>query len=222
MIVSVSGACSKAGKTAAAVSLVEALDHSAVAVKFTTTEDVFKRCPRGSPCVVCDIEEPFRLVEDPGVLLKSGTDTDRLAAAGANRVIWAIAKRSHADEAWAAVRSGRRGDEPVVIEGSTIVGIARPDANVFVVHPFLAPERWKSGSEDLVRSADLVVVNIRAKERRAPAQSVISALERHRDGREIRVANVTRPLAEWAPDLLSRLDVPSPNEDLARAEPRLR
>ena len=62
-----------------------------------------------------------------------------------------------------------------------------------------------------------MVVNIRAKERRAPAQSVISALERYRDGREIRVANVTRPLAEWAPDLLSRLDVPSPNEDLARA-----
>ncbi len=217
MIVSVSGACSRAGKTAAAVSLVEALPRSTVAVKFTTTEDLFEHCPRGTPCVVCDIEEPFRLVEDPEVLSQTGTDTDRLAAAGARRVIWAIAKQSHADEAWAAVRNGLRGDETVVIEGSTVVGIARPDANVFVVHPFLAPERWKAGSEALVRSADLVVVNIHAKERRAPAQSVISALERHRDGREIRVANVTRPLGEWAPDLLSRLETPSLNEDLARA-----
>jgi hypothetical protein len=115
------------------------------------------------------------------------------------------------------VRSGLRGDEPVVIEGSTVVGIARPDAKVFVVHPFLAPERWKAGSEDLIRSADLVVVNVHAKERRAPAQSVISALERHRGGREIRMANVTRPLGEWAPDLLSRLGEPSSNEALARA-----
>jgi hypothetical protein len=68
-----------------------------------------------------------------------------------------------------------------------------------------------------VRSADMVVVNIHAKERRPPAQSVISAIEKHRGGREIRVANVTRPIAEWAPDLQKHLDVPSLNEDLARA-----
>jgi hypothetical protein len=218
MIVTVSGACSRAGKTAAAVSLVEAFpSRSAVAVKFTTTEDVFKRCPRGTPCVVCDIEEPFRLIEDPEVLRQPGTDTDRLSAAGAGRVVWVIAKREHASTAWAAVRSSLRGDVPVVIEGSTVVGIARPDWNVFVVHPFLAPERWKAGSEDLVRSAEVVVVNIRAKERRAPAQSVIAALERWRGGREIRVANVTRPIAEWAPELRSRLSAFSFNEDLARA-----
>jgi len=218
MIVTVSGACSRAGKTAAAVSLVEACPaHSAVAVKFTTTEDVFKRCPRGTACVVCDIAEPFRIIEDPEVLRQAGTDTDRLAAAGAARVVWAIAKREHAPTAWTTVRESLRGDEPLVVEGSTIVGIAKPDWNVFVVHPFLAPERWKAGSEDLVRSADMVVVNIHAKERRAPAQSVISALEKHRGGREIRVANVTRPIAEWAPDLQKHLDVPSWNEDLARA-----
>jgi hypothetical protein len=218
MIVTVSGACSRAGKTAAAVSLVEAIpSRNAVAVKFTTTDDVFERCPRGKPCVVCDIEVPFRLIEDPQVLHEAGTDTQRLSAAGARRVVWVIAKRTHAPEAWGTVRSSLRGDEPVVIEGSTVVGIARPDRNVFVVHPFLAPERWKAGSEDLVRAADVVVVNIRAKERRAPAQSVIAALERWRGGREIRVANVTRPIAEWAPDLQSRLAEHSFNEDLARA-----
>ena len=218
MIVTVSGACSRAGKTAAAVSLVEAFPSGhAVAVKFTTAEDVFKRCPRGTPCVVCDIEEPFRLIEDPEVLHQAGTDTARLSAAGARRVVWVVAKRQHAEAAWSIVRSSLRADEPVVIEGSSVVALARPDCNVFVVHPFLAPERWKAGSEDLVRSADVVVVNIRAKERRAPAQSVISALERWRGGREIRVANVTRPIAEWAPDLQSRLAAPSFNEDLARA-----
>src|SRR4029450_5300992 len=116
-----------------------------------------------------------------------------------------------------AIRQPLGGGEPIVIEGSTIVGIARPDWNVFVVHPFLAPERWKPGSDELVRSADMVVFTTRANERRAPAQSVISALERQRGGREIRVANVTRPIAEWAPDLQKHLEVPSLNEDLARA-----
>ena len=216
MIVTVSGACSRAGKTAAAVALVEAQPRgSAIAVKFTTTEDVFKRCPRGTPCVVCDIDVPFRIVQDEATLRQPGTDTDRLAAAGALRVVWAIAKREHAAAAWAAVKT-TLGDAPVVIEGSSIVEIAQPDVNVFVVHPFLAPERWKAGSDRLVRSADLVVVNIHSNERRAPAQSVISALEQRRGGLEIRVANVTRPLAEWAPDLLRRL-VPSFDEDLARA-----
>ena len=78
---------------------------SASAVKFTTTEDVFERCPRGTPCVVCDIDVPFRIVDDPAVLAEAGTDTDRLGRAGARRVLWAIAKEHAAEAAWRAVRS---------------------------------------------------------------------------------------------------------------------
>ena len=64
-----SGACSRSGKTACAVSILEALPRGeTVAVKFTTTEDVFERCPRGTPCVVCDIDVPFRLIEDAAIL----------------------------------------------------------------------------------------------------------------------------------------------------------
>ncbi len=205
MIVSVSGACSRSGKTAAAVALLQALPRdSAVAVKFTTTEDTFVRCPRGTPCVVCDIDVPFRLIEDPAVLREAGTDTDRLAAAGARRVVWAIAKASAAPEAWEAVRARLDGG-PVVIEGSTVAGLARPDLRLFVAHPFLLPERWKPTTPALVASADLVVVNCPAGERRQPSPAVLAALARHRKGREVRVADVTRPLAEWAPEVLERL-----------------
>ncbi len=205
MIVSVSGACSRSGKTAVAVALLEALPrHSAVAVKFTTTEDTFVRCPRGTPCVVCDIDVPFRLVEDPAVLREPGTDTDRLAAAGARRVLWAIAKASAAPQAWAAVRKRLDGG-PVVMEGSTVVGLARPQVHLFVAHPFLLPERWKPTTPTLVESADLVVVNCPAGERGQPSPSVLAALARHRRGREVRVADVARPLAEWAPEILERL-----------------
>lgn len=203
MLISVSGACSRAGKTAAAVSLLQALP-GASAVKFTTTEDTFTRCPRGTPCVVCDIDVPFRLVEDPGILRQPGTDTDRLAAAGARRVLWVIAKPLVAWAAWNAVRA-RIDSATVVMEGSTIVALARPDLHVFVAHPFLLPERWKPTSPALVSSADLVVVNRPAKERRSPSASVLAALERQRDGRALTVADVTRPLVEWAPDIVARL-----------------
>jgi hypothetical protein len=204
VIVSVSGATSRAGKTALAVSLLRALPAgTAVAVKFTTTEDVFERCPRGSPCVVCDIDAPFRLVEDAETLGQSGTDTRRLGDAGARRVVWAIARASHVEAAWTAVRMRIGGAEQVVMEGSTIVDTARPDLLLFVLHPFLSPARWKPTSAALLARADAVIVNRPAAETREPSSAVLDAVAAQRAG-DVRVADVTTPLADWAPDLLAR------------------
>ncbi len=82
---------------------------------------------------------------------------------------WAIARRSAAPGFWAScsvLAAARR----VVMEGSTIVEVARPDLLLFVAHPFLPPERWKQGSTELLARADAVVVNCPAGERahRAP------------------------------------------------------
>src|SRR5262245_8502222 len=148
-LVSVSGAASRAGKTSLAVTLLRSLPpSSAVAVKFTTTEDVFERCPRGTPCVVCDIDVPFRIVEDARVLDEPGTDTARLAGAGARRVIWAISRASAVRAAWSRVAGMAEG--LAVMEGSTIVDVARPDLLLFVAHPFLQPARWKATSAPLI------------------------------------------------------------------------
>lgn len=205
VLVSVSGACSRAGKTSLAVTLLRALPPgSATALKFTTTEDVFKRCPRGAPCVVCDIDVPFRIVQDPCVLRESGTDTDRLAAAGAARVVWCIAKTSAAGRAWRAVRR-LVGEGIVVLEGSTVVDLARPDLLLFVLHPFLSVSRWKPTSGPLLRRADAVIVNLPARDTRPPAPAVLAEVERHRGRSDTRVADVSRPLAEWAPDIAERL-----------------
>jgi hypothetical protein len=206
-IVSVSGACSRAGKTALAVTLLGAVPPgTAAAVKFTTTEDVFQRCPRGAPCVVCDIDVPFRIVEDEGTLREPGTDTDRLAEAGARRVIWAIAKDSAAAAAWRRVEEMLAKEELAVMEGSTVVGLARPALRAFVVHPHLSVERWKPTSGGLIADADVVVVNRPAGDARPPDPQVLSAVERFRGGRGVHVADVTRPLAEWAPELQAGLD----------------
>jgi hypothetical protein len=163
---------------------------------------VFERCPRGTTCVVCDIDVPFRIVEDKAVLDEAGTDTERMGRAGARRVLWAITKQHAAAAAWRAVLSRIEPGATVVMEGSTVVGLAKPDRNVFVVHPFLSPERWKPTSTGLIAGADLVVVNRPAAEERAPSPEVVAELERHRGSRGFVVADVTRPAREWAGSLL--------------------
>jgi hypothetical protein len=204
-LVSVSGPCSRSGKTALLATLLRALGPGrAAAVKFTTTDDVFERCPRGAPCVVCDIDVPFRVVTDERTLGEAGTDTDRMARAGASRVIWAIARASAAAAAWAQVQR-MIGDGLAVMEGSTVVPLARPDLGLFVVHPFLSPERWKPTSPALIAGSDLVVVNRPAAEGRPPSADVQAALRAHRNHGAVLTADVTRPLADWAPALQARL-----------------
>jgi hypothetical protein len=209
-LLSISGACSRSGKTAAAVSLLRAAGPSAVAVKFTTTEDVFERCPRGTVCVVCDIEVPFRVIEDRAVLAQAGTDTARLAEAGAARVLWAIARRSAAAEAWEVVRRRIAAAPVVIMEGSSIVSIARPQHHVFVAHPWLSPERWKPTVAACLATADTVVVNRPQSDPRPPAPEVMAALARH--GARPVVADVTDPAARWAGSLAIALAAEEPLE----------
>jgi molybdopterin-guanine dinucleotide biosynthesis protein len=204
-IVSVSGACSRAGKTAVAETFLRALPHgAAAAVKFTTTEDVFERCPRGSVCAVCDIDVPFRIEIDPAVLREPGTDTDRLAAAGARPVVWAIARAAAAPQAWMAVERMLEATPLAILEGSTVVeqGLARAELRLFVAHRSMPPDRWKPTSAALIEAADRVVIHTAGP---APSSRVVDALDAlgARDKRVI--ADATRPLREWAPDLDRRL-----------------
>ena len=89
-----------------------------------------------------------------------------------------------------------------MMEGSRVVSFAKPERNVFVVHPFLSPERWKPTSPGLIAEADLVVVNRPASEQRAPSAEVVAEIERHRGSRGYIVVDVTRPAREWAGSLL--------------------
>jgi hypothetical protein len=173
-------------------------------VKFTTTEDVFERCPRGAPCIVCDIDVPFRIVSDEATLREPGTDTDRLAAAGASEVVWTIAKQAALDEAWGAT-TRKIGGRACVIEGSTVVERAAPDLLIFVVHPFLSPTRWKPTSGPLLARADCVVLNRPAAESREPRADVLAAIAAFRPVSDVRIVDVAQPLGLWAPDILQRL-----------------
>jgi hypothetical protein len=201
-VVSVSGTCSRAGKTALAETVLRALPRGdAFAVKFTTTDDVFERCPRGTTCVVCDIDVPFRIVDDPATLGAPHTDTARLAGAGASGVLWVIARRNAIDRAWSALEQRLPAHGVTVLEGSTIVPRIEPELRLFVAHPFLSPARWKPTSTALVATSHAVVVNRPQAETRAPSPEVLAALA----PAAVRVADVTAPLDTWAPDLFARL-----------------
>lgn len=204
----VAGSSSRAGKTALAETVLRGLGGRAAAVKFTTTDDVFERCPRGTTCIVCDIDVPFKVVRDDATLLESGTDTARLKAATEGPVLWTIARKSMGALAWEATRlllDQQRGEaRGLVVEGSTVASLCSPDFTFFVVHPFLSPARWKDGTRELMGRADCVVVNRQASEGREPASEVMAAIHEARPY-DRRVADVLEPLDTWAGDLLPRL-----------------
>jgi hypothetical protein len=152
---------------------------------------------------VCDIDVPFRIVRDPAVLRQPGTDTDRLAAAGAREVVWAIARAAAAPLAWSAVTRLLGDGALAVLEGSTVVeqGLARPALRIFVAHRSMPPEKWKPTSAALVAASHCVVVHTAGP---APSPRVLSALDAM-GARARLVADVTRPLRGWAPDVERRL-----------------
>jgi hypothetical protein len=210
----VAGSSSRAGKTALAETVLRALGGRAAAVKFTTTDDIFEKCPRGTTCIVCDIDVPFKVVRDDATLGEAGTDTARLQAATAGPVLWTIARKSVAPRAWqATVRlldqaradaKMRADDAGLVVEGSTVASLCAPDFTFFVVHPFLSPERWKDGTHELIGRANCVVINRQAVEKREPSPAVMAAVNEARPY-DLRVADVLEPLDTWAGDLLPRL-----------------
>jgi molybdopterin-guanine dinucleotide biosynthesis protein len=216
----VAGSSSRAGKTALSESVLRGLGSRAAALKFTTTDDVFERCPRGTACIVCDIDVPFKVVRDAATLGEPGTDTARLQAATAGPVLWTIARKSVAAQAFQATRrflelartdalNTAWADEGLVIEGSTVVSLCAPDFTFFVVHPFLSPERWKDGSRELIGRADCVVINRPSAESRAPGAEVMAAIHEARPY-DLRVVDVLQPLDTWAGDLLPRLRMAGP------------
>ena len=201
----VAGSSSRAGKTALSETILKSLGNAA-AVKFTTTDDVFEKCPRGTACIVCDIDVPFKIVRDAATLNEEGTDTARLKAATLGPVVWTIARKSAAVEAWRATEKLLEPSrtEGLVIEGSTVASLCAPDFVFFVVHPFLSPARWKDGTREILGRADCVVVNRAAHESREPGPDVMAAIHEARPY-DLRVADVLSPLDTWAGDLLPRL-----------------
>src|SRR5215472_9087619 len=96
-------------------------DHGASALKVADAAGI---CGRGASCGVCETvsaRAPSRIITSPGAINKHGTDTWRLAQAGAISVAWVITLRSGAPEAvqHAIDHLQADGANNVLIEGTT-------------------------------------------------------------------------------------------------------
>jgi molybdopterin-guanine dinucleotide biosynthesis protein len=134
-------------------------DHGASALAVADAAGI---CGRGASCGVCETVSarvPSRTVTSSGAILKPGTDTWRLATAGAVAVAWVIALR---DAAPAAIENAiqylrTRGADGVLIEGTTALDWLTPNASVMVATD---PGRtWKDVALRRVGECDIVLEN---------------------------------------------------------------
>ena len=180
-VVIVGGPHSGVGKTLAAENALRALDGLGYgAIKLTVADgerdpehdhgssalavaDAAGICGRGMSCGVCETvsaKSPSRLITSEGAIHKRGTDTARLADAGAVAVAWIITLRESAP---AAVEAAMRyleskGARGVVIEGTTALDWLTPKASVIVATE--PGRKWKDVAERHVGSCDIVLRNV--------------------------------------------------------------
>jgi len=135
-------------------------DHGASALAIADAAGI---CGRGASCGVCETVSsalPSRLIVHERAIRKPGTDTRRLADAGAIAVVWIITLRHAAPGAVARATEQleRRGAELVVIEGTTALEWLRPEASVMVATD--PGKRWKDVALRHVGSCDVVLRNL--------------------------------------------------------------
>jgi len=179
-IVIVGGPHSGVGKTLTAEIALRALDGLGYgAIKLTVADgerdpvhdhggsalsvaDAAGICGRGASCGVCETvsgKVPSRLITHDGAIHKRGTDTARLADAGAIAVAWIIALRQAAPAAVdAAIRHlESKGARGVVIEGTTALEWISPLASVMVATD--PGGKWKDVALRYVGQCDIVLRN---------------------------------------------------------------
>jgi hypothetical protein len=167
----VAGVSSGAGKTCLAESMTRALAgrFQTAAAKMTVTHGE-RGCPHGGKgCDVCgSLGGEFQVITRENIIKQEGTDTARLAAAGASPVVWAITKEAAVLEAWREMSRLMRGAACAVIESNTLALVIKPALTLMIVDPSVSRKIWKPSAEHLIAHADYVIFNDRGpKEKRA-------------------------------------------------------
>lgn len=197
------------GKTTLLVTLLRAFPAAFTAVKFTTVYRDGRNCPRTEDACACrELHGRYTVVDDPAIVAAPGTDTGRMAASGAVRTIWCLARPGSHRELWDHLASGIvRPDEALLTEGNQIVAVLDPSALVLVASASTPRARWKEDAWDLAARADLVVVNAPAGDARpeaGPAARLAGEIAA-RTRAQVVVEDVAAPLAAWSDTTLARL-----------------
>ncbi|HKS27329.1 MAG TPA: hypothetical protein VJS44_05890 [Pyrinomonadaceae bacterium] len=171
-VIVVAGVTSGAGKTSLAETVVKILsaDFSVAAAKITVTHGE-RGCPHGGKgCDVCgSLGGNFQVITRESIIKQPGTDTARLAEAGAARVLWAITREEFVSEAWQEMKALVRGARCMVVESNTLALKIEPTLTLMVVDPSVSRRLWKPSAERLIAQADFLIFNDRGPEEKRRA-----------------------------------------------------
>jgi len=145
------------GKTKFACSLIAKFSSrcSIVGIKVTAIEKAGSSCPRGvSGCDVCSsLEGPFHITEETD--RRAHKDTCRMLAAGASRVFWLRALKTHLKEGMVALLDIIGDDAVLVCESNSLRRVVEP--GLFVMVKGNGGEKRKVSAKDIIRWADRIV-----------------------------------------------------------------
>ncbi len=148
-----------AGKTVLACEVIKKFCKSTniTGIKVTTIKAKDGTCPRGGRgCGVCSsLEGNFCITEE--LRRDSAKDTSRLLAAGASRVLWLRALRSHLQQGLTALVNIVGPDTTLLCESNSLRHVVEPGLFLMVAAPNL--KRWKGSAREVRRYVDKVVVS---------------------------------------------------------------
>ena len=148
---------SNVGKTELACALLRRFrgPRRIVGVKVTAVASKDRSCPRGGQgCGVCSsMEGAYRITEEAD--RGSGKDTDRLLAAGADKVYWLRVMRTHLQEGLTALLETIGHDAAVICESNSLRQVVEPA--LFLMVESTAGKPWKRSAEQVRQHADCVV-----------------------------------------------------------------
>jgi len=116
-------------------------------------------CPRHTECDTCDdVYEPFKILTGDDVIRQKGKDTDRLASAGASKVVWLQSDANVERAAIEAALACFDKEHNLLIEGNSFLRVRNADVAVLVASPLV--DKIKRSAKLLIDKIDLVVINV--------------------------------------------------------------
>ncbi len=145
------------GKTELACALLRRLSghHDIAAIKATTISDRDGQCPRGGEgCGVCSsLQGNFCITRETN--RDSDKDTSRLLSAGASRVYWLRALKTHLEEGASALIETLGADTTCICESNSLRRVIEP--GLFLLARRQSSMPWKESAQQVQMYADRIV-----------------------------------------------------------------
>jgi molybdopterin-guanine dinucleotide biosynthesis protein A len=144
------------GKTELSCSLIKKFDPKCdiIGIKVTTIEDPDGSCPHGQGCGACSsLDADYDITEETDS--ESDKDTCRMLAAGAERVFWLRALKTHLEDGMSALLDTIGKDAICICESNSLRHLVEP--GLFVMVKNHETKELKPSAVEVERHADLSV-----------------------------------------------------------------